>query len=305
MSQIKITQKEFIKYLKFEKFLSENTIKAYQKDLDRFSDYCLFLNINSLSAIKRSVIRGFLANLLKKSKKTSLKKISSPRTIARYLATLKSYFKYLIKAEILSFSPAELIKTPKFPSKIPIFISSNLIEKLMSTPDSSTIEGARDRAMLELFYSTGIRLSELLNLNIQNIDIKSKLIRVIGKGNKERIIPIGKKGIDALKLYLSKEDRDLDSKIVQPLFINKKNKRLPKRSIQRSVTKYLKLIIGVEGAGPHTLRHSFATHLIENGADIRTVQELLGHSSLSTTQIYTHIKTKQMKEVYKKSHPRG
>ena len=305
MNQIKTTQKEFINYLKFERFLSENTIKAYEKDLERFSNYCILLNINRLTAIKRNIIRGFLADLSKISKNNSAKKISSPRTIARYLATLKSYFKYLIKAEILSFNPAELIKTPKFSSKIPIFVSSHLIEKLMSTPDSNILKGARDKAMLELFYSTGIRLSELMNLNIQNIDIKSKLIRVIGKGNKVRIVPIGQKGINALNLYLNKEGRKFNSKMIQPLFINKKNKRLSKRTIQRSITKYLKAIIGVEGAGPHTLRHSFATHLIENGADIRTIQELLGHSSLSTTQIYTHIKPKQMKEVYKKSHPRG
>ena len=176
----------------------------------------------------------------------------------------------------------------------------------MESPDSSTCKGLRDRAILELFYSSGIRLSELIALNFGEIDIENQLIKVHGKGNKERLIPFGNRAKFCIEEYLKKRVLrwNISSKDM-PLFVNGKNERIPKRTIQRRISSYIKMLATGKRLGPHTLRHSFATHLMDNGADIRAVADLLGHASLSSTQVYTHIKPEKMKEVYKQSHPRG
>ena len=228
------------------------------------------------------------------------------KTVARRLATIKSFFKYLVKVELIEDNVSIHIHSPKVPKKLPNFVDKNLIDVLMSSPPLDTLIGVRDRAVLELFYSTGVRLSELVNINIGDFHIDKKLVRVIGKGNKERIIPYGKTAESAIENYLKM--RNLSFKPVfarSPLFVNSSEKRISKRTIQRRMNNYIKLVADGKSVGPHLLRHTFATHLLDNGADIRAVKDLLGHSSLSSTQIYTHVSIEKLKKDYTQAHPHG
>ena len=231
---------------------------------------------------------------------------NSAKTVARRLASVKSLFNYLVQAEAIRDNPAIHIKTPKVEKKIPTFVQENKIEDLMKMPDAGTLIGKRDRAILELFYATGIRLNELAGLNIGSVNPQEKLLRVLGKGNKERIVPFGKPAKNALESYLNKRGESWVSPQETPLFTGRGEKRIARRTIQQRVNIYLKAILGGRtGASPHTLRHTFGTHLLENDADIRSIQELLGHSSISSTQIYTKVNPKKMKEIYKDAHPHG
>jgi len=226
--------------------------------------------------------------------------------VARRLASVKSLFNYLVQAEAIRDNPAIHIKTPKVEKKIPTFVQENKIEDLMKMPDAGTLIGKRDRAILELFYATGIRLNELAGLNIGSVNPQEKLLRVLGKGNKERIVPFGKPAKNALESYLKKRGESWVSPQETPLFTGRGEKRIARRTIQQRVNIYLKAILGGRtGASPHTLRHTFGTHLLENDADIRSIQELLGHSSISSTQIYTKVNPKKIKEIYKDAHPHG
>ena len=228
------------------------------------------------------------------------------KTVARRLATLKSFFKYLVKVELIEDNISIHVHSPKVPKKLPNFVDKNLIDMLMESPPLDTCIGVRDRAVLELFYSTGIRLSELVNINIGDFYINKKLVRVIGKGNKERMIPYGNSAIKAIENYLNM--RNLSFKPIfanLPLFANKSEKRISKRTIQRRMNNYIKLVADGKRVGPHLLRHTFATHLLDNGADIRAVKDLLGHSSLSSTQIYTHVSIEKLKKDYTQAHPHG
>lgn len=289
----------FLITLEKERNFSLHTIKAYKNDLTRFN---LFLNQgksrNKFKEINRNDIRRFLADEYENE--------YTSKTVARRLATIKSFFKYLVKVELIEDNVSIHIHSPKVPKKLPNFVDKNLIDVLMSSPPLDTLIGVRDRAVLELFYSTGVRLSELVNINIGDFHIDKKLVRVIGKGNKERIIPYGKTAESAIENYLKM--RNLSFKPVfarSPLFVNSSEKRISKRTIQRRMNNYIKLVADGKSVGPHLLRHTFATHLLDNGADIRAVKDLLGHSSLSSTQIYTHVSIDKLKKDYTQAHPHG
>ena len=289
----------FLITLEKERNFSLHTIKAYKNDLTRFN---LFLNQgksrNKFKEINRNDIRRFLADEYENE--------YTSKTVARRLATIKSFFKYLVKVELIEDNVSIHIHSPKVPKKLPNFVDKNLIDVLMTSPPVDTLIGVRDRAVLELFYSTGVRLSELVNMNIGDFHIDKKLVRVIGKGSKERMIPYGKTAESAIENYLKM--RNLSFKPVfarSPLFVNSSEKRISKRTIQRRMNNYIKLVADGKSVGPHLLRHTFATHLLDNGADIRAVKDLLGHSSLSSTQIYTHVSIDKLKKDYTQAHPHG
>ena len=230
----------------------------------------------------------------------------SKATMARKLATLRSFFKFLNKRSLTGNNPMLTIRTPKQDKRLPKFMSEEQMAKLLNTPKDTEVLGARDKAMLEAMYSTGIRVSELIGLNIEDVDFAGNVIRVRGKGKKERISPMGPTALTAIQKYMAMRGQLLkDGTVGGPLFINKHGQRLSTRSVRRKLDKYL-IEAGLDpDISPHTLRHSFATHMLNHGADLRAVQELLGHQSLSTTQIYTHLTTSRLKEVYDAAHPRA
>ena len=287
----------FIIYLKEEKGFSEHTVKSYKNDINKFLIYLSKSNME-LKKVTKENIRDFLANQYDAG--------LSKKTIARRLASIKSFSKFLFNTDFITKNPTIFLSTPKVAKKLPSFIDEKIIDELMGQPDLKTEKGLRDKAILELFYSTGMRLSELINLNIGSVDDKNSLIKVFGKGQKERLIPFGKRAKFSIDDYLKKRALGWNAASSNiPLFVNSKNKRVPRRTIQRRISNYIKMIATGKRLGPHALRHSFATHLMNRGADIRAVGDLLGHASLSSTQVYTHVKPEKMREVYKQSHPRG
>ena len=295
------TLKEFLNYIQFERGYSAHTVTAYQHDLEKFLNFIYQYNsilLKDFGKIDRQAIRHFLGKEYEEG--------NSAKTVARRLASIKSLFNYLVQAEVICDNPAIHIKTPKIEKKIPTFVQENKIEDLMKMPSALTLIGKRDRAILELFYATGIRLNELAGLNIGSVNPQEKLLRVLGKGNKERIVPFGKPAKNALESYLMKRGKSWASPQETPLFTGRGENRIAVRTIQQRVNIYLKEVLGGRtGASPHTLRHTFGTHLLENDADIRSIQELLGHSSISSTQIYTKVNPKKMKDIYKDAHPHG
>jgi len=291
--------KEFLIYISKERNYSHHTLKAYERDLVKFAKFLELYHSKSLIDLKQ-VDRGIIRQFMGKEFDEGL----SSKTVARRLASIKSFFNYLIQIELIIDSPASHIKSPKVEKNIPKFIHVNKIKYLMEIPDKNNLIGKRDIAILELFYATGMRLSELVSLNIGSVNSNDNLVRVLGKGNKERIIPFGNKAKDALEIYL--KDRGLSwlSNQNVPLFSTKNNKRISIRTVQIRMNKYLSQVLGTQkGASPHVLRHTFGTHLLDNDADIRSIQELLGHSSISSTQIYTKVNPKKIKQVYDKAHP--
>tara|TARA_B100000401_G_scaffold218683_1_gene147662 strand:+ start:383 stop:1282 length:900 start_codon:yes stop_codon:yes gene_type:complete len=287
----------FLKFLSKEKNFSLHTIKAYQYDIQKFIEFLTEKSVRVQQATK-SDIRDFLSNQYDLG--------LTKKTVARRLASIKSFYKYLINIEFIDKNPSLFLQSPKLSKELPNFIDEKIIDELMNQPDIDTVKGLRDRAIMELFYSTGMRLSELINLDIGSINTKDHLIKVVGKGNKDRLIPFGKRAKFCIENYLKKRALALKSSFEgTPLFVNSKNQRVPKRTIQRRVSNYIKLVAEGKRLGPHILRHSFATHLMNKGADIRAVGDLLGHSNLSSTQIYTHVKPERMREIYKQSHPHG
>ena len=291
--------KEFLISVSAEKNFSDNTLKAYSRDFSRFATFIKKFYIesfNDIHQINRLQIRQFMGNEFESG--------LSSKTVARRLASIKSFFNFLIQFELLEHSPASQIKAPKVEKNIPNFIHSSKIKTLMNIPDKKTLIGKRDLAIVELFYATGMRLSELVNLNIGSINHHSRLVRVIGKGNKERIIPFGKYALTALEVYLNERGVGWMTNEQIQLFASKNNRRISVRTVQLRMKKYLSQVLGTKnGASPHVLRHTFGTHLLDNDADIRSIQELLGHSSMSSTQIYTKVNPKKIKEIYDKAHP--
>jgi tyrosine recombinase XerC len=292
---------EFITKLEHEKGFSEHTLRAYHKDLLQFDIFLKSEKRSSLENINHLLLRKFLAVLRSKN--------YSKTTIARKLASIRSFFKFLIREGVLVSNPFEMLRTPKQEEKLPHFLSISDVDVLLKTPDRSNVMGLRDMAILETLYSTGIRVSELVGLDENNIDFFGGMIKVQGKGRKERLVPIGSHAIKAINKYVdskSKSKKNEKKKVSRsgPLFLNKFGGRLTARSVARSLDKYLKMSGVNLLTSPHTFRHSFATHLLDKGADLRAVQELLGHSNLSTTQIYTHVTTERLKSVYDKAHPR-
>ncbi len=296
--------KEFMEKLKHEKGFSKHTLRAYHNDLAQFDSFLKDEKCKNLKRINHLLLRKFLAILRSRN--------YSRTTIARKLASLRSFFKFLNQDGVLELNPFEILRTPKQEKKLPHFLSISDVDTLLKTPDESDIFGLRDRAILETLYSTGIRVSELVGLNEEDVDFYGGMIKVQGKGKKERLAPIGSYAIKAIKEYVnsSKEHKRTEKKKKSlnrnaPLFLNKFGSRLSSRSVARLLDKYLKMTGINLLTSPHTFRHSFATHILDKGADLRSVQELLGHSNLSTTQIYTHVTTERLKQIYDKSHPRS
>lgn len=278
-----------------EKNASEHTLKNYSSDLREFSAVMDKRPVETASYLD---IRSFLAYLKQKG--------YSKNSIARKLACIRSFFKYLARENILKTNPAADISTPKREKRLPKFLDQAETIKLLETPPEDTWEGLRDRALLETLYGSGLRVSELVGLNQEDIDFFSGLVRVRGKGKKERIVPVGQVAVKTIQAYLEKKSpKTVDSGIKKPVFINRSGSRLTDRSVRRMILKYTRLAGIAKTISPHTLRHSFATHLLDRGADLRSVQELLGHENLSTTQIYTHVTTKRLKEAYDAAHPRA
>jgi len=292
---------DFVAKLEHEKGFSEHTLRAYHKDLLQFDNFLKAEKRSSLESVNHLLLRRFLAVLRSKN--------YSKTTIARKLASIRSFFKFLIREGELVANPFEMLRTPKQDKKLPHFLSITEVDVLLKTPDSSTLMGLRDMAIMETLYSTGIRVSELVGLDEGSIDFIAGMIKVQGKGKKERLVPIGSPAIKAINEYIdsksmSKKQEEKSVSRSETLFLNKYGGRLTARSVARSLDKYLK-VSGINLlTSPHTFRHSFATHLLDKGADLRSVQEMLGHSSLSTTQVYTHITTERLKNVYDKAHPR-
>jgi len=283
----------FLRFLEAEKNASPHTIKNYHSDLIEFFS---FLGKCSLSDINYLSIRRFLAHLKEKQFLRS--------TVSRKLACLKSFFKYLTREHLVSANPASGIATPKRERRLPSFLETKEVEHLIETTKGDSWEMKRDRAILEMLYSSGIRVSELVGLNEGDIDLLSSLLKVRGKGKKERIVPIGSCASDAIKEYMDITQTDSSSNSI-PLFLNRSKTRLTDRSVRRIILKCAKRADLKKGISPHTLRHTFATHLLDRGADLRSVQELLGHAHLSTTQIYTHVSAKRLREAYDQAHPRA
>lgn len=291
--------RDFLRYLYLERRYARNTITSYGTDLiqfQRFLENQLGTSQLNWSLVDKRTIRYFLINLQDQN--------VSKRTVARKLATLKSFFRYLVKNGIIESNPVATIKMPKLEKKLPEYLSESEIEQLLSLPDFKTFKGIRDLAILELFYGTGIRLSELINIKVGQIDFKQQLIRVIGKGNKERIVPFGGSAKLILEKYLLIRPQFAENS-VDNLFVLKSGKKMYPMAVQRIVQKYLKQASQIQQKSPHILRHSFATHLLNQGADIRVVKDLLGHENLATTQIYTHLSIDHLKKVYNQAHPRA
>jgi len=279
----------FIRYLDLEKGASSHTLRAYRKDLREFSE-SVKCEPNNLDIID---LRGFIAGQIQKG--------LNKTTVSRRLSSIRSFFKFLYREGYMKTNPAKLVSNPKVPKLLPRFLSVDDVFSLVEKPEGIGFLPARNRAVLELLYSSGLRVSELSGINTDDIHIKESLIKVKGKGKKERIVPIGSKAIDAMKSYII--ERMLLKTKERALFLNRMGKRLTERGVRRIVVKYARAI-GIHGRiGPHTLRHSFASHLLQGGADLRVIQELLGHASLSTTQKYTHLNITHLMDVYDKAHP--
>ena len=337
MSTLPMTE-AFAAYLTDERHFSPYTARCYGADLRQFVEYlCDEIGIEIDEAAERQAfvrrdnstpvagstvgrtvtdvicaadadtIRGFLAFLGEQQ--------YSPATMARKIATLRSFYKWASRRGAAESNPMTLIRTPRQSKRLPKAITVEQVEQLLAAPDDNDVLGRRDRAMLETLYSTGIRVSELVGLNIDDLDLEGAALRVHGKGKKERLVPLGTHALNAIARYIEmlKADARFGPKWNQarsgatplPLFLNKHGARLSSRSVRRKLDKYLRSVGLDPSISPHTLRHSFATHLLDNGADLRSVQELLGHQSLSTTQVYTHLSTKRVEDAYDQAHPRA
>jgi integrase/recombinase XerC len=282
------------------KSASEHTISNYERDLRQFAAF-VALRKSSIEKIDHIFIRDFLSHLYD----SKLKKSS----VARKLACLKSFFKLLVREHRLASNPAELVSSPRLPKQLPVFLQESEAATLVQLPQGASLKDQRDRAILELLYASGLRVSELVQLSDHHIDMPQQLIRVLGKGKKERIVPFGDFAARAITDYVEHRDRlglnQTEANGNQPLFVSVNGARLSARDVQRLVQRFRLSLSATRRITPHTLRHSFATHLLERGADLRSIQELLGHASLSTTQKYTHVSLQHLRNEYEKAHPKA
>lgn len=290
--------KEFILHLSLVKNYSLNTLKSYSIDI---ADFLEFLSKNNLSPsdISYSLVTAYLSNLKERG--------FNPFSIARRLSSLRNFLIFLKEKGLIKLDFFDLLESPKLPKRLPKVLTLDEVEKLLKTPDLSNPLGYRDRTMLELLYATGLRVSELISLKLRNINLNLGILRVTGKGEKERIVPIGEVALEYLKDYLENvRPKFVNSKSRDFLFLNRRGEPLTRQRFWQIIKGYAKMAgIELSKISPHVLRHSFATHLLEGGADLRALQMMLGHSSLLTTQIYTHLDIKKLKEAYEKFHPRA
>ena len=285
--------RSFFDYLFIEKGLSKNTIKAYEVDIERFIQWLKQNNKSDYLNAKETQINKYISHLFKIHLKSS--------SINRKISSIKAFYLFLMKKNILKVSPIAEIVTPKQEKYLPNSMSESEIEKLLKSPNTKLKIEKRDRAMIEMLYATGMRISELVNLKITNLDIQRCVVKVLGKGSKERLIPFGEAASEALNNYM-KDRQDSSSK---EIFLSNRGTKMSRQAFWSRMKVYLRREGLKDSISPHTLRHAFATHLLNRGADLRSVQLLLGHSDLSTTQIYTHIAKQRLSEVLKKHHPRG
>ena len=286
----------FITHLAQERRLSAHTVSAYQRDLKHSQPFFANCNVKSWQEIKPNHVRQYLAELHRQG--------LASRSIHRVLSSLRSFFRFLIREALITQNPAQSVQAPKVEKRLPSTLDVDQVTSLLSAPEEGTMIACRDHAIMELFYSSGIRLSELANLDVRDIDLDDQLVYVTGKGNKSRVVPIGSKAIEALKVWL--EQRQQMGRYEQTaLFISKRGRRLGVRSIQQRL-KYWGIQQGISGhVHPHRLRHAFASHMLESSGDLRAVQELLGHADISTTQVYTHVDFQHLANVYDNAHPRA
>ncbi|HEV3420786.1 MAG TPA: site-specific tyrosine recombinase XerD [Candidatus Acidoferrum sp.] len=298
--EISATIASFLTYVRVEKGLSANTVSAYRRDLVKFESYAKKKKL-SLEGVTRDDLVDFLSSLFRQ-------KLES-RTVARHLVTLRNFFRFAQTQDLISIDPSLNLESPKIRRSLPGYLRLEEIERLLAQPDDKTPIGLRDRAMLDVLYSTGLRVSELINLRVMDLDRAVGCIRCIGKGDKERIVPIGRKALALVDRYL----RDARPKLVPAgkqvnsptLFINRRGSTLSRVGVWKILSAYGRRAELRVSLTPHMLRHSFATHLLEGGADLRSVQLMLGHSDISTTQIYTHVVEERLKQIYKAHHPRA
>ena len=299
---------DFLKHLKYERNLSEHTLRNYESDLVQFYDYVAPPNSDgerrevNLHLIDNLTIREYMATLYEKKKKKS--------SIHRKVATLRTFFRFMCREGVLENNPAMLVTSPRVERTLPTHLNIQDMIRFIETPETETVLGKRDRAILELLYASGVRVSELVGLNLTDIDFTRMSLRVKGKGRKERIVPFGKHAKAALEIYLGVRgellvEADPDDRDPLAVFMNYQGTRITTRSVGRMIDKYVKQCADLHHISPHSLRHSFATHLLDAGADLRTIQELLGHARLTTTQNYTHVSTDKLMEVYDKAHPKA
>ncbi len=280
---------KFVRYLEIEKNASQHTVLNYRLDLEAF---VAFLEGQDVLRTDYLLVRKYLAHLREKR--------LTARTVARKLSVLRSFFRFLVRENLLSINPVAAIVAPKQDRPLPKFLTEDEMVRLIEAPDADTVKGLRDRAIFETLYSTGLRISELVSLTDELVDFVGGTVRVMGKGRKERLVPIGERALRAIRRYLAKRQGTSSF-----LFLNKNKKQLGVRGVRKVMDQYLRLMSLKTRVSPHTIRHSFATHLLGRGADLRSVQELLGHANLATTQIYTHLTTEKIKAVYDKAHPRA
>ncbi len=300
---------QFLEHLRYERNVSSHTLRNYSSDLEQFLDFLAPADPTTgkrrtpeVSAIDHLTIREWLASLHTAQKKKA--------SIARKLAALRTFFQFLVREGVLELNPAKLVATPKLEKKLPKHLSIEEAVRFIESPDPETDLGKRDRAMLELMYATGVRVAELTTLNLPDVDFRNQLVRVTGKRRKQRIVPFGDPAGAAIKNYLDVRDKFLLNAPISKrddaaLFLNYQGTRITTRSVGRMVEKYIRICAGMHNISPHALRHSFATHLLDSGADLRDIQELLGHARLSTTQVYTHVSMEKLIEVYDKAHPKA
>ncbi len=296
---------QFLQHLKYERNVSPHTLRNYASDLDQFKLYLCGVEKRDdipLSTIDRLTIREWMASLHGDHKKTS---------VARKLASLRTFFQFLVREGKLESNPAKMVATPKIERKLPNHLSMEDAVRFIETPDINTDLGRRDRAILEFLYATGIRVGELVSIDLADIDFRERMVRVTGKRKKQRIVPFGEPALQSLMLYLDRSrtvflnecpetERDPNA-----VFLHRRGGRLTTRSVGRMIDKYIRLCADIHDISPHSLRHTFATHLLDQGADLRDIQELLGHARLSTTQIYTQVSMEKMIEVYDRAHPKA
>lgn len=288
----------YIKYLEAERGLSAYTVRNYTTDIQGFLDFLSTNKVATLDKVDRSIMRLYLGSLHTKA--------TSRISINRKLSALRSFYRYLMRENLVNSEPMSSLSAPKLEKRLPTFLTKDEILRLIKAPDTSTPQGVRDQAILELLYAAGLRLSEIVSLNQGDVDLNSRQIRAWGKGSKERIVLMGKPAAEALRRYIKHSRTKLLGKRNNPaLFLNRFGERIAERRIQYIITKYARQAGLDMRVYPHMLRHTFATHMLDGGADLRAVQELLGHSRLATTQIYTHVSQNQIRRTYLAAHPRG